>query len=316
MKIDVIIPVYRPTEKLTKLLQALQRQTCRVNQIIVLHTQDGCDLRLTQKVSKSVRIIEILIPKEAFDHGGTRDIGIRKSNAEIVVMMTQDAIPANDYVIEHLVKKLKEDGKVAVAYARQETGTQSGILEQYTRGFNYPEKSRVKTKTDLPELGIKTYFCSNVCAAYNRNIYLELGGFETPVIFNEDMIFAANAINKNYKVAYVADAVVIHSHVYKNIQLLKRNFDMGVSQACYPEIFEHIKSEREGLKLVRNMFVYLWKEKKPLGILKMIIQSGFKYMGYQLGKHYSKLPRSLIMKLTMNQGYWKRRERNVGKNNT
>ena len=45
------------------------------------------------------------------------------------------------------------------------------------RNFNYPEQSKIKTKADLETLGIKTFFCSNVCAAYNRKIFDELGGF-------------------------------------------------------------------------------------------------------------------------------------------
>ena len=35
-----------------------------------------------------------------------------------------------------------------------------------------------------------------------------------------------------------ADARVIHSHEYTYRELIRRNFDQGVSQACHPEIFE------------------------------------------------------------------------------
>lgn len=56
-------------------------------------------------------------------------------------------------------------------------GKTGRLMEQYTRQFNYPEESRVKWLADLPELGIKTYFCSNVCAMYRRELYLQLGGF-------------------------------------------------------------------------------------------------------------------------------------------
>lgn len=36
-------------------------------------------------------------------------------------------------------------------------------------------------------MGIKTFFCSDVCAAYRVDLFHKLGGFESPVIFNEDM---------------------------------------------------------------------------------------------------------------------------------
>lgn len=105
------------------------------------------------------------------------------------------------------------------------------------RGYNYPPASRVKSLEDLPELGIKTYFCSNVCCAYRREIYEALGGFIKHAIFNEDMLFAAKAIQAGYRIAYAAEARVIHSHNYTCGQYFHRNFDLGVSQADHPEVF-------------------------------------------------------------------------------
>lgn len=77
------------------------------------------------------------------------------------------------------------------------------IIERYTRSFNYPKESSVKTKADLDRLGIKTFFCSNVCAMYRRSIYEKLGGFVKHTIFNEDMIFAGKLIQEGYAIAYV-----------------------------------------------------------------------------------------------------------------
>ena len=127
---------------------------------------------------------------------------------------------------------------MAAAYARQPPDKDCDIIERYTRSFNYPKESSVKTKADLDRLGIKTFFCSDVCAAYRRDLFEELGGFESPVIFNEDMFFATNAIEHGYGVAYAAEAKVVHSHNYTMRQQFHRNFDLAVSQKQHPEIFE------------------------------------------------------------------------------
>ena len=100
----------------------------------------------------------------------------------------------------------------------------SDLAEQYTRSFNYPDKSRIKTKEDIPVLGIKAYFCSNVCAAYRRSIYEEMGGFISRTIFNEDMIMAAKMMQAGYAVVYAAEAKVVHSHNYGYVQQFRRNF--------------------------------------------------------------------------------------------
>ena len=167
MKIDVIIPVYRPTEKLHKVLYGLSRQTYLPEQIILLHTRDGIKLDVSACKDR-VSVTEIPIPEKEFDHGRTRDLGIRMSDADIVVMMTQDAVPADLFLLEKLSEALKEHPDAVAAYARQIPDQNCGLLEKYTRVFNYPPKSQIKSQKDLPKLGIKTYFCSNVCAAYRR----------------------------------------------------------------------------------------------------------------------------------------------------
>ena len=104
------------------------------------------------------------------------------SDAKIVVFMTQDAMPADSRLIENLIEPLGEE-LVGVSYARQLPASDCDFIERYTRRFNYPEESRIKGKEDIPELGIKTFFCSNVCAAYRRDVYEALGGFSRRTIF-------------------------------------------------------------------------------------------------------------------------------------
>ena len=135
-----------------------------------------------------------------------------------------------------------------------------------------------------------------------------MGGFVYPSIFNEDMIMAGNMIKTGYGVFYAADAQVIHSHNYTWIQQFRRNFDLAVSQADHPEIFKGVPSEEEGIRLVKNTGAYLIKKGKPWLLPQLIISSGFKFLGSRIGKIYRHLPESMIMKFTMNQGYWENRE--------
>ena len=108
----------------------------------------------------------------------------------------------------------------------------------------------------------------------------------------------------DYAIAYVADAQVIHSHNYNCTQQFKRNFDLAVSQADHPEVFGGIRSESEGIRLVKQTAHYLSEQHKPWLIPGMFVKSGFKYMGYRMGKAYHMLPQWLVMKCTMNREYW------------
>lgn len=312
MKVDVVIPVYHPGKLFLKLLSRLRRQTCPVHRFIIMNTEKQLweDWAVTLPAGALPENFSVFhVTKEEFDHGGTRDFGIRQSEAEVCVCMTHDALPADTRLLERLTEALFSREDVAVSYARQLPRKECSVIERYTRSFNYPQESRIKTKEDLPRLGIKTYFCSNVCAAYRRDRYLELGGFIRHTIFNEDMIFAAKAVEQGYGIAYAADALVIHSHNYSPVEQFKRNFDLAVSQADHPEVFAGIRSEGEGIRLVKETAGYLLKNKRAYLLPRLVCDSGFKYMGYLAGKRYRHLPRLVIRRCTMNRNYW--REKHV-----
>lgn len=309
-KVDVIIPTYKPGESYTRLLDMLEKQSYPINKIWVINTEEKyyTDWLFNHSGEKKYENLHVAhISKREFNHGRTRREGVVRSNAEIFIMMTDDAVPKNEVMVENLISPLLSD-KAVVSYARQVAKKSSNEIEKFTRNFNYPRKSKLKSVKDIDQLGIKTFFCSNVCAAYNREVYDKLGGFEEYAIFNEDMVYAAKAIDSGKKIAYTASAEVIHSHDYGNIALFKRNFDLGVSQAEHPEIFKRVSSTDEGMKLVKKTIEHLKKRKKYLLIPKFIINSGFKFMGYRCGLHYQHLPKWVILRMTSLPEYWVRQD--------
>lgn len=306
--VDVIIPTYKPDQEYFTLIERLQKQTVPIRKIIVINTEEKYfnHLIFGRRYEKEYKNIVVKhISAHEFDHGGTRKRAVKESDADVFVMMTQDAIPADDALIENLLRPLEQE-TVAVSYARQLAKDDAGPIEKYTRRFNYPDNSVIKGQADIETMGIKTFFCSDVCAAYKREVYDQLGGFIKRAIFNEDMIFAANAVKAGYKVAYAADARVYHSHNYTGMQQFHRNFDLGVSQAQHPEIFEGISSESEGISMVKKTVKYLWEKGHKTEIFRLIYTSGCKFIGYRLGKAYRKLPKRMVLACTSNRNYWTR----------
>lgn len=303
-KVDVIIPSYRPGKEFGQLLKRLMEQDYPIHKIIVMNTEEKYWNRTLEEQCPLLEVHHLT--KQEFDHGGTRRRAAELSQSDIMIFMTQDALPADQKLVGRLVEHLSEAEDVGACYARQLPRSDCRYLEKYTRSFNYPAESSVKRASDIKKYGIKTYFCSNVCAAYDREIYQKTGGFVSRAIFNEDMIYAGNMVKAGYAVAYAADAGVYHSHNYSCIQQFHRNFDLGVSQAEHPEIFEGISSEGEGLRLVKKSLVYLTRTGHVWLIPQLVLQSAAKYAGYFLGKRYRKLSEKIILKCTMNPEYWKK----------
>lgn len=310
MKIDVIIPTYRPGKKFLELMKRLSEQTVKADRIIIMNTEEkyfdgflyGTDFAREYPEAEVHHL-----SKREYDHGGTRDRAAGKSGADFFLCMTDDAVPADNRLIERLRDALCQAGDIAVAYARQLPGKDSGEIERYTRAFNYPEESCVKGQEQLKTMGIKTYFCSNVCAMYRKDIFRNLGGFEKHTIFNEDMIYAAKAVKAGYRIAYAAEACVYHSHNYTAREQFHRNFDNGVSQAQHPEVFSGVSSESEGVRMVKRTISHLFGIKKPWLIPRLILDCAARYLGFLLGKHYGSLPAGLVARCSMNRDYWKRR---------
>ena len=306
MAVDVIVPVYKPTEYLLSLLLMLSKQTAPVNKVIIINTEESYWNKFFGEfdILSKYPFIELHhITKEEFDHGATRDLGVSYSDSEFFLLMTDDAVPDNEYMLENMLKAF-DNPKVSMCYARQLPHKYCHAIEKYTRSFNYPNESVIKSKKDIENMGIKAFFASDVCCMYRKSVYEALGGFIKKTIFNEDMIFARKVLENDYLIAYEATAKVCHSHNYTGIQYLKRNFDLGVSQADNPETFGDVKSEGEGIKLVKKTAVYLCKKMMPWMVLKLVYQSGCKYMGYYLGKRYAKLPKGLVLKLTGTPKYF------------
>jgi len=323
--VTVLIPAYSPGKMLREILRRLASQTHVPEKVMIINTlppgrrdasvsgedEDGSVVflrGLAEEFRDSFGELTVChIAKDEFGHGKTRDAGIRDSDTDLCLCMTQDALPRDVCLVSRLEQAF-DDPKVAAAYARQLPGKKSGPLEREARKFNYPPVSAVKSAEDLDRLGIKTFFCSDVCAMWRKDVYLALGGFEKDVILNEDMILAGKIIKAGYRIAYCADAEVYHFHNYSGIRQLRRNFDLGVSQADHPEIFGMASSGKEGVRFVKTAAADLLKEGKGCLIPEFIWQSGCKYVGYRLGKGDRHLPKALILKLSDSPDYWKVRK--------
>lgn len=301
MTFDIIIPTYKPGEEFKALLNGILTQTLKPDKIIIINTEE----KFWKKEFEEIIPVNVIhISKSEFDHGATRRLGAKISEADVFVCMTQDARPKDDRLFSNLISAFNDE-EVAISYARQETDEKAGEIERYTREFNYPDRDRIKTSEDIKSLGIKAWFCSDVCAAYRKSIYNEAGGFVKRAVFNEDMLMAAKVMEMGYKVAYKADARVIHYHEYGLWQQFSRNFDLGASHREYREVFEKVSSYKEGGRLVKDTAKHLLKVGKFYLIPKLVLHSAAKLLGYKLGKKYDKLPKKLVLKFCMNKEYFK-----------
>lgn len=312
---SVVILTHMPSDELILSIEKLLKQTIKPKKIVIYNT----DLINFFKNIRNRTKLEILLYDEKsiiqlvhigvkdFDHGKTRNDAASLISTKYVLFLTDDAIPYDDYLCENLLNSFAiYDGNehVAVAYARQIAKINAKLKEKYVREFNYPNYDIVKDKSSEITLGIKNYFCSNVCAMYDRNIFNNVGRFEENIILNEDTLYAYKVINQNYKVVYSSNSIVYHSHNYTYNQQFSRNFDIGVSQALNYEIFKNIPSYKEGKKLVLYVVKKLLNGFHFLSIIDFIIDCFYRLSGFKKGIGFSDLTINQCIKYSYNKNYF------------
>lgn len=279
-RVSVIIPTLNAGSELNDLLNLLREQTLQPHEILVV---DSASNDNTVETAKEYGVTIYPIERKDFNHGITRHKALLMTTGDYVCFMTQDAIPADNYVIENLIAPMIKDPSIALVTARQLPKKDATRMEQLVRGFNYPEGSNVRSKDDLATYGIKTFFASDTCAAYRRSTYLEMGGFMA-VETNEDMLMAALLIKNGYKVAYESSSCVYHSHNFTPRQQYERNRLHGRFLAQYKSYFLGANEFGEGKRLVKTVSKQLIKEGRIGEFFAFGIDCAARLAGNRAGK--------------------------------
>lgn len=300
LAVSIIIPTLNGGKYLGKLFGTLQEQSVSPAQILVV---DSSSKDNTIKICNAFRVDLIQIEPKTFDHGGTRNLAASRAIGDILVFMTQDTFFRDPGCLGNLIRPL-DDPRIAASYGRQVPKEDANPVEKFVRSFNYPSMEMIKGIDDLSRLGIKTFFFSNACSAIKKGAYEEAGGFPEKTIMNEDMFLAAKLLQKGYKIAYQANAVVYHSHNYSLATQFKRYFDIGVFFNRNRWIRDLAKSEKEGVKYLKEMFRFLVDNRQWNWIPYALIDTTNRFLGYRIGLLEKLLPLWLKKRISYNKKFW------------
>lgn len=315
MSISIIIPTYNPgAAAVSAMCDALAQQKTPFSELVIIDSSsnDGtAELwrsrwwQAAEQYQHHAAFVQKTIPKSSFNHGATRNVAAQLASGEVLVFLTQDALPQDSHWLGALTDALTHASESAIvgAFARQIAPEDAPAKERFARAFNYPEKARVKHWSDVSELGIKTFFFSNVSAAFQRSAFEDVGGFPETIL-NEDMLITVKLLRAGYAVKYAASARVWHGHDYGILEQFKRYFDIGVSLARAKNMPARLGSSGEGWRFVRAQLAFVRAEEGWLALPGVLAEASAKWWGFQLGKRERWLPLALKLRLSMHRGFW------------
>ena len=246
---------------------------------------------------------EVLVePRRDFNHGLTRERARHHLGTAIAVMLTPDAYPEGDDFLERLTAPIST-GRAAVAYGRQLPREGAGHLERFGREFNYPAASQVRSLEDWSTFGSYTHFCSNACAAWSNAALDAIGGFRATLV-SEETVAVAELLARGERIAYVADAVVRHSHAYDLADEFRRYFDIGWTRSRFGHLLLARESdETRGRAFAGALFRWLLHRHPALAPLA-VATLAVRLLGYRAGRLGALLPTTLARRLSGQDYFW------------
>lgn len=279
--VSVVIPTLNAEEELAGLLGRLGTQTVVPAEIILI---DSSSDDRTVEIAESYPLVRVIeINRIDFDHGGTRAMGFREARGEYVLYMTQDAVPADNNMIENLLHPF-DDADVAIVSGRQLPKEDARPFERLVREFNYSPESNKRNKRDIQRLGIKAFFSSDVCCMYRKASIEAIGGIPAPCSTNEDMLAAARCLRADMSVCYAADARVYHSHNLTLAQQYARNKEIGTFLAAHEGELAVPSELGDGISLVRDVSLALIREGHLAELVPFAFDCAARLLGNRAGR--------------------------------
>lgn len=196
--VSVVIRCYNEAEHIGRLLTGIQRQSLRDLEIIIV---DSGSTDETIAVASRYPTKVLTIPKEEFSFGRSLNLGCQEAKGEFIVIASAHIYPVyNDWLATLLAPFI--DPQVALSYGKQRGNHVTKYAEHRVFARWFPEQSNADQGHA---------FCNNANAAIRRTLWQQLSYDET-LTGLEDIDWAKRALQQQYKIAYTAEAEVIHVH--------------------------------------------------------------------------------------------------------
>lgn len=259
MDVSIIVPVYNPDKKtLKELIKRVKSQIYEGK-------------------------VEFSMIDERKGFSAQMNIGIRKSKYEIIVILHQDCIPADDYWLESLIAPFKNKNVVA-------TVSNVELPKKIWDNFNYIVKGLM-----IKERGIITSALDSKGGAYRKKTMMSIG------LFDEDNFRTAGEDYDTYikikdlgKIEYPKSAKIIHNHPTDFFQRLRKNYQYANGYGALVRIHK---------TKMNKWYVGILKAIPLLGLVTYFISYPWKRAGFTIFPAY--VVASFVDQFYYINGFWK-----------
>jgi len=297
--VSVVIPTLNAAAYLPRLLSAVFDQSGAVPIELILIDSNSTDA--TAEIAAGYEKVQITTI-DNFSHGGARNMGAKRAKGDIVVFLTQDALPADKNWLASLFEPF-QDEKVAAVCSRQIPNADASPMEQFFLAKRFPAQRIERNLESIEGVGYENVLFSDVSCAIRRSVLMQYP-FDETIIMSEDQQFSRDVIKAGYTVVYEPKSVVIHSHKYTLWQTFKRYFDSIYALRVIFKDQDMKSSAAMGRKYVAEELKYIAR-KHPLWLPYYFVYTGVKVIATIMAHFTDRLPHWLLRKISMHAYHWK-----------
>ncbi|HSE83899.1 MAG TPA: glycosyltransferase [Thermodesulfobacteriota bacterium] len=236
MEASIVIPSYNGGEDFKESLRMVFEQKVGLPFEVIVIDSGSRDHTLDFLKGYPIRLKQITTRE--FNHGLTRNMGIELAQGRYVVLMGQDAIPADSYWLQNILENFSDE-LVAGVYCRQVPKKDADVLTKrhlnnwltgrQDQAVNFIENREAYNALEpMKKLMLCTF--DDVCSCVRKSVWEKIPYTET--YFAEDLEWGKKAIEAGYKIVYEPRAAVIHSHSRSVLYEYKRTY------LCHRRLFK------------------------------------------------------------------------------
>jgi rhamnosyltransferase len=234
--ISVVIPTKDAGPGFRETLEAVFAQ--QIDGQIEVVVVDSGSVDGTVALSQEFPLRLVQIPPQDYGHGRTRNLGIAEAKGEWVALLVQDALPADQSWLRHLISPLQSDHLVAGAFSRQMPRPGADYVSR-TVAHHWHRLVGGRTVLEITdwedfqqqdaEQKLSCCAFNNVSSLVRRSVWQQIP--LPDVAYAEDVAWALQVLRSGYRLVYEPASVVVHSHQRSWRQDLQRAYLDGLTLA-------------------------------------------------------------------------------------
>ena len=174
---------------------------------------------------------EVAVIRGVRPNGRARNEGVRRTSAELLVFVDDDARLGDARVIEHLIGPLIDDPTVGMTGSAKllppsAPAFQKRVAREVPRIEHAVVHQPLETNPPLDRHGYSEI--TTTCAAMRRAVWEEVGGFDETLVRGVDTEFLKRVRRRGYRMLLVPDTWVWHPAPATLGALLRKHYRYGV----------------------------------------------------------------------------------------